>query len=877
MLWSLAHFGLELNDPENIIQNSVIEVTKSFGFLHFPEDDPQYFLNTVADPRLDGLPTEDTLLNVFGHIVLAVPVPRPECLFEIVYEINKGRPLGHPLRYFGKNVSTSFVFDIQNSEDEVKVNPEEIYNALKLQGEITVTGTTWTEHHVKTRASNMMLKVLPVPCLYVSRELHLYQKLNEIVRINNRLKKCMEDSKTPLFEAQDLIELLSYHVMTYLDNAIRGIPSDKDLVFGVAQFLGEYHEFEETNLPTDLGGTTLQRIVRGINMGETVLNLVSTNGNEHEFLAFELQKQIVFDRIWKSSSGSTQIIHINKYGEIRNMHVGLIDDLKWEIWDGNATFDRDVVVAPRFSDQLIRPNIPAFLQKQISKLQEVDKSYMPTIPEIHALSYLYGLIEQGEGVVEQQIVVCDAYMNPLLLRPILQELKQLAKTGLNFCIILTEMKDIDANDFEYSPTPDDHRNLIIALTELRERPQLQHKEKMFQHLRPTDVALLATYVKGLTRSEIFHLMGDVIFTKGKLDVEYAKACISAFLLRHGRSVEHLTPKNTKRRRKLTLETIYRDNSTSPVPDLPVIDDASDGQEDDDEDVTKGSEDDSLYASLKGLEPLVTWAKLTGKRFTTAAAEYGFTGYPKGLLLTGVPGCGKTMAAKVIAEEWGMKLHRVNPDDITSKYVGGNEENIRNILEELVNDAPSICFVDEAEKLFVQMTGGEQTPAVVGQTSTESILLQFLEENDKPVFFIFTANDLHLMSPALIDRFDARFFVDLPDQLAREEIITLMLSERKKGKLGLDCTHLASISEHFTGRDIRAAIDTAMVSAFGDNGRELTQEDLNTAFKSMKPTSMMHQDKIAEIRKMIEEGKVRSANSLRVVFKAASSNYDMSVG
>lgn len=876
MLWSLAHFGLELNDPETIISNSLMEVTKPAP-ENLPElEDAKNLLHTPADPRLHGPPTEDTLLNVFGHIVLAVPIPRPECRWEIMYEINKGRPLAHPLRKLEKKVSTSFFFDVENSDEEIKVNPEDIYNALKMLGKITVVGTKWTSHYVETSPSNMMLKVLPVPCLYAQAQNGLLSKLNQIIHMNNRLKSCMEEPRVPEIIVEDLIELLSYHVMTYLDNAISGIPSDPNLEFGIAQLIGEYHEFSETKLPTDLGGTTLQRIVRGINMGETVLN-VNTEGNEDKFLAFELQKQLVFNRIWKSSSTSTQIIHINKFGEIRQMQVGLIEDLKWEVWDGNTTFDREVVVAPRFTERFIKPQIPHSLEKRISLLQKVDETYTPNLPEIQALSYLYGLNEQDDGVAEQQIVVCDAFMNPLLLRPILRELKQGTRVGVNFCIILTEMEDDDATDFEYIPTPDDHRNLIIALTELRERPQLQHKEKMFQHLRPTDVATLAMYVKGLTRSEIIHLMGEVILTKGKLDLEHAKACISAFLLRQGRSVEHLAPKTVKRRRKLTLERIYRDDSTSPVPDLPNADDATEDEEEDDEDVPKGTEDDSLFASLKGLEPLVNWAKLTGKRFTPAAAEYGFTGYPKGLLLTGVPGCGKTMAAKIIAEEWNMNLRRVNPDDIASKYVGGNEENIRGILDELVRDAPSICFVDEAEKLFIQMTGSEQTPATVGQASTESILLQFLEENDKPVFFIFTANDLHLMSPALIDRFDARFFVDLPDQPAREEIITLMLKERKKGKLGLDCSYLAGISEHYTGRDIRAAIDTAMVTAFGDNGRELTQEDLVEAFKNTKPTSMTHEDKIAEIRKMVAEGKVRSANSPRVVFKTASSTYDVSVG
>ena len=100
-------------------------------------------------------------------------------------------------------------------------------------------------------------------------------------------------------------------------------------------------------------------------------------------------------------------------------------------------------------------------------------------------------------------------------------------------------------------------------------------------------------------------------------------------------------------------------------------------------VEESGEDDTLYSSLKGLEPLVRWAQLKGKMFTPAAAEFGFTSYPKGLLLTGVPGCGKTMAAKIIAEEWDMTLHRINPDDITSKVLGGNEENKIKLFKKLV--------------------------------------------------------------------------------------------------------------------------------------------------------------------------------------------------
>ena len=299
-----------------------------------------------------------------------------------------------------------------------------------------------------------------------------------------------------------------------------------------------------------------------------------------------------------------------------------------------------------------------------------------------------------------------------------------------------------------------------------------------------------------------------------------------------------------------------DNADSVIA-KPGIDE--DLQEKDSSNQILTEKDDSLYNSLKGLEPLAQWAKMKGRLFTPEAREYGFVDYPRGLLLTGVPGCGKTMAAKVIAQEWGMKLHRVNPDDITSKLMGGNEENMRRLLDKLVNDAPSICFVDEAEKLFSQMNTTIRSASTNSIDSTESMLLQFMEEDKSAVFFIFTCNDLEKLSPAIIDRFDARFFVDLPDEDAREQIIRLMLEERKKGGLNIDCAALAKQSSEFTGRDIRGSIDEAMAEAFAAN-RELRTEDLEKYFSRREPTSSIHAEKVEVIRKLVTEGKVRKANS-----------------
>ena len=199
--------------------------------------------------------------------------------------------------------------------------------------------------------------------------------------------------------------------------------------------------------------------------------------------------------------------------------------------------------------------------------------------------------------------------------------------------------------------------------------------------------------------------------------------------------------------------------------------------------------------------------------------------------------------------------------------------MREILNLLVKNAPSLCFVDEAEKLFQTMeNGGDSSSAAVD--ATEGMLLQFIEDNREPVFFIFTCNDLQKMSPAIIDRFDGRFFVDLPDQIARQEIIELVLKESKKGELDIDVVSLSKMCEGFTGRDIRGAIEEAMTVAFMDEQRELCQDDLKKSFAGTKPTSVVHQESIRAMRELVSEGKIRSANSLR---SSVKKNHDVSFG
>ena len=865
MRWHLKHFGLGIKNPQAMIARSSLKVTETLA--HYTEEE-QEFTGTIMDPKLDGPVTEKTMCNVFGHVVLESPVPRPECIDQLIEVFNEKLEFDHPLRQQGKAKSLYFELDNGDSEDKQVVSPEEIHQLLGLRPPVIIHGDQFTEHNIDSNPANMMLTVLPVPSIAsrggkeaLTHDLTL--KLNDIVDINQRIKILKEKGDVPAIIIEDMSYLLRYHVWTYLDNAIPGIPSainpnDGTPLMGVAQFLGAPAAIQDKDgNVSDASGSSLQRIARGINMGEPVL-CIST-GRHARNLAFELAKQVVFERLWVKTERNTEVHFLNGYGEVERITIGIIDSFTWEPWDGDKTFDRNTVVEPRFDAPKVDDMNSELLQNTVERIKEIDVDFKLTVAENQALTYLYNLKENERTERPNLIVVCDLKMNPIVLRPLLRKLRHQEKTAGNFCLVLTQLVDDEVVKYQYSPTPDDYRNVIIALANLMERPEFEDKKEMVAQFQATDLKQISTYVKGLRRTEIIQILGEIIVSEGQLDAKFVRDYIRDYLDAQGRSYDHLEADTEK-----DDTTGFHSN-----PDKIVEEQATGGHL---SRQSKGDEELS-YASLKGLEPLVTWVKGKGKLFTPAAREYGFTRFPRGLLLTGVPGCGKSMTAKVIAKEWGMNFHRISPEDIRGKFHGEDEHNLREILNQLVKNAPSLCFVDEAEKLFRSVDkGGNSSTAAID--STEGMLLQFMEDNREPVFFIFTSNDLQKMSPAIIDRFDGRFFVDLPDEVARQEIIELVLNESKKGELDIDIVSLAKMCEGFTGRDIRGAIEEAMMVAFIDEQRELCQDDLKKSFAGTKPTSVVHQESIRAMRELVSEGKIRSANSLRPSVKK---NHDVSFG
>ena len=262
-----------------------------------------------------------------------------------------------------------------------------------------------------------------------------------------------------------------------------------------------------------------------------------------------------------------------------------------------------------------------------------------------------------------------------------------------------------------------------------------------------------------------------------------------------------------------------------------------------------------FENIGGLTPLKTWIRLISKRFTQAAREYGFIRNIRGLLMAGVPGCGKTAIAKAMANEMNMNILMVEATDLKGSLVGQSEAKVGRLLEIAKAAAPLIVFIDEAEKLLGKSEGlhdGGAHDAVLGQ------FLTFMQEDDSGVMFVFTANNMDKFSPELVDRFEGRFFIDLPEPEEREEIIKIHLGLRKQDVDDFDVDALVKKTAKFSGRNIEDGIEEAMTVSFSED-RPLEMADLISVFDELVPTSKTKKNEIEHMRDYVEKGYMRKAN------------------
>ena len=220
--------------------------------------------------------------------------------------------------------------------------------------------------------------------------------------------------------------------------------------------------------------------------------------------------------------------------------------------------------------------------------------------------------------------------------------------------------------------------------------------------------------------------------------------------------------------------------------------------------------------------------------------------PRGILLLGVQGCGKSLAAKSIAASWGLPLLALDAGKLLAPYIGESERNLRDALKRVERMAPCVLWIDEIEKAFVSARSSESDGGV--SKRLVATLLTWMQERAARVFLVATANSVEELPPEMMrkGRVDEVFFVDLPDRRARARIFQLHLARRGEDPARFDADALADAAEGFSGAEIEQAVVSALYEARA--GRfALDSAAVLTALRSTRPLSVVRAEKVNALR------------------------------
>ena len=249
----------------------------------------------------------------------------------------------------------------------------------------------------------------------------------------------------------------------------------------------------------------------------------------------------------------------------------------------------------------------------------------------------------------------------------------------------------------------------------------------------------------------------------------------------------------------------------------------------------------------GLDTLKTWLDRRSQAFGAGAKGFGLDA-PKGVLLLGVQGCGKSLVAKAIAAAWEFPLLRLDMGKVFGGIVGQSEANVRTALQVAQALAPCVLWIDEIEKGVAGMGSSDQSD---GGTTARVVgtLLTWMQEKREPVFVVATANRIEMLPPELLrkGRFDELFFVDLPSCAVRKEILAIHLRKKGRDPVGYDLEQLATLSLGYSGAELEEAVREGLFDAFAE-GRELRTEHIATALRATFPLSRTMGEQITDLRR-----------------------------
>lgn len=241
-------------------------------------------------------------------------------------------------------------------------------------------------------------------------------------------------------------------------------------------------------------------------------------------------------------------------------------------------------------------------------------------------------------------------------------------------------------------------------------------------------------------------------------------------------------------------------------------------------------------NLGGMHNLRNYTQQRLLAYSDKAQEYGLP-YPKGVLLVGIPGCGKSLAAKALAFSWKVPLIKFDIGKLFTSFVGNSESNTREALATAEAMSPCVLWIDEIEKgLAGAESSGKNDSGVASRVF--GTILTWMQEKKKPVYVVATANNITSLPQELLrkGRFDEIFFVDLPNEHERKEIVTIQIKKKGRNPENFDIQKIAEQSEGFTGAEIEETIVSAMFSSYADNVREMNTDDIIQAMETMVPAS-----------------------------------------
>jgi len=344
------------------------------------------------------------------------------------------------------------------------------------------------------------------------------------------------------------------------------------------------------------------------------------------------------------------------------------------------------------------------------------------------------------------------------------------------------------------PTIDEYRELLFHIVR-----DLRFKNNLMVELTPEQESQLLNNIKGLTLTEAEKILTKIMIVDNKLSAEDIRDVVDA-----------------------KKEIIEKEGVLEYYP----VEESMDG--------------------IAGLDNLKEWLKKRKNIITDpdAAKKFGLD-FPKGILVLGIPGCGKSLCAKAVAMEWGLPLLKFDTANLYNKYIGETEKNLKKAIDTSEKMSPVILWIDEIEKVFSSVS-----PDHDGGVSTRifGTFLSWMQERRGDVFIFATANDVSKLPPEFLrkGRFDEIFFVDLPGKDSRKNIFNIHLQKREKSPADYDMEMLSSLTDGFTGSEIEQLIVSGLYTAFS-SGCELTTDILLEEINNTSPLAVTMAERIDSLR------------------------------